>query len=90
MKKIYIYKKDPYAAIQAAYGHLKLDLPNNLKEIKNIYNKEGHFYYLGIDEDLNEVYLLYSNKRGAILKNLLNGFAHLYNEDVELIDLEKK
>jgi len=90
MKIIYVYNKKPKLVIMAAYAHLKLDIHENLKYIDIKYRKEGYFCYLGIDEDLNEIYLLYSNKRGPILKNLLNGIAHICNEEVKVIDLEKK
>ncbi|GEM_PF-1471970 len=90
MKIIYIYKKNPYAAITAAYVHLKLNIPENLKNIQNNYSKEGYFYYLGLDEGLNEVYLLYISKNSYILKNLLNGFANIYDEEVVIIDLDNK
>lgn len=88
MKIICLCKKDPCAAIIAAYGHLKINgdaIPN---QIKDSHKKEGHFYYLGLDEKLNEVYFLYSSKGNYILENLLKGFAHLYDEEVRIINLE--
>lgn len=88
MKIVYMFNKNPYAAIMAAYVHLKLDFPKDIKYIKNDY-REGYFYYLGIDKELNEVYLLYSSKNRIILKNLLKGFADLYEEEVLVIDSEK-
>ncbi len=88
MKIIYVYKKKSYAAIIAAYVHLKLNTSKQSNNIKHKNNKEGHFLYLGIDQELNEVYLLNSSKPGPILKNLLNGFANLYNEKILVIELE--
>ncbi len=84
MKIIYVFNKNFYAAIGAAYLHLRLDIP---KDIMNIYNEEGNFYYLGIDMELNEVYLLYSSKYNYILKNLLEGFSDLYGEKILTIYL---
>ncbi len=85
MKIIYVFNKNSYAAIKAAYIHLKLDIPKNFRYIIDNYNEEGNFYYLGIDAELNEVYLLYSSKCNLILKNLLNGFSNLYNEEISII-----
>ncbi|MCK9267892.1 MAG: DUF3189 family protein [Alkaliphilus sp.] len=85
MKIIYVFNKNSYAAIKAAYLHLKLDISENFKDIVNIYNEEGNFYYLGIDAELNEIYLLYSRKYNYILKNLLGGFSDLYNEKTLVI-----
>lgn len=90
MKIIYVFNKNSYAAIKAAYVHLKLDISKNFKDIVNNYNEEGNFYYLGTDIELNEVYLLYSSKCNPILKNLLKSFANLYNEEVLLIYSIKK
>ncbi len=90
MKIIYIYHKNFYAAIKAAYMHLKLQIPENLKDIKDKYSREGHFYYLGIDGELNEIYLLYSKKNSYMLRNLLNSFASLYSDEVIIIDLDNK
>ena len=85
MKIIYVFNKNSYAAIEAAYLHLKLDIPENFKEIVSAYNEEGNFYYLGIDAELNEIYLLYSSKYNHILKNLLGGFSDLYDEETLVI-----
>ena len=85
MKIIYVFNKNSHAAIKAAYLHLKLDIPGNFREIVSSYNEEGNFYYLGIDTELNEIYLLYSSKYNYILKNLLGGFSDLYNEEVLVI-----
>jgi len=90
MKIIYVYKKNLYAALIAAYTDLKLEIPQSIEYISDIYNKEGYFYYLGIDEKLNQVYLLYSRKNSYILENLLNGFAHLYDEEIKVINPENK
>lgn len=84
MKIIYVFNKNFYAAVEAAYLHLRLDIP---KDIMNIYNEEGNFYYLGIDTELNEIYLLYSSKYNYILKNLLEGFSDLYGEKILTIYL---
>jgi len=89
MKIIYLYKKDRYAAIMAAYTHLNFSSMEDFKFIDQ-YKKEGYFYYLGMDEEFNEVYLLYSKKRGPILKNLLKGFAHICDEEIKVIDLDYK
>ena len=88
MKIIYVYKKDPYAAIMAACAHLKLNVDHKPKLVNNKFKKEGYFFYLGIDEELNEVYLLYSRKNGYILNNLLIGFGHIYGEKVMIINTE--
>ena len=79
MKIIYVSNKSFYAAVEAAYLHLKSDIPEN---ITNVYNEEGNFYYLGVDRELNEIYLLYSSKYNYILKNLLEGFSDLYDEKI--------
>ena len=85
MKIIYVFNKNSYAAIKAAYLHLKLDISENFRDVVDSYNEEGNFYYLGIDTELNEVYLLYSSKYNYILKNLLGGFSDLYNEEILVI-----
>ena len=85
MKIIYVFNKNFYAAIKAAYLHLKLDISGDLKDVIDNYNEEGHFYYLGIDIELNEVYLLHSSKCNYILKNLLEGFSNLYGEEILVI-----
>lgn len=87
MKIIYLYRKNAYAAIMAAYAHLKLNIPKDLVHMREGYGQEGYFFYLGMDEDFNEVYLLYSERRGLILTNLLNGFATLYNQHIKIFDL---
>lgn len=85
MKIIYVFNKNSYAAIKAAYLHLKLDISENFRYVVDSYNEEGNFYYLGIDTELNEIYLLYSSKYNYILKNLLWGFSDLYNEEILVI-----
>ncbi len=85
MKIIYVFNKNFYAAVKAAYLHLKLDFPENLEDTINSYNEEGNFYYLGVDIELNEIYLLHSSKCNYILKNLLRGFSNLYNEEILII-----
>ena len=85
MKIIYVFNKKFYAAVKAAYLHLELDIPKNFRNIINNYNEEGNFYYLGMDTELNEVYLLHSKKCNHILKNLLKGFSNLYNEETLVI-----
>ncbi|HZK58195.1 MAG TPA: DUF3189 family protein [Clostridia bacterium] len=85
MKIIYVFNKNSYAAIKAAYLHLKLDFPEDFKDIVNCYSEEGSFYYLGIDIELNEIYLLRSSKCNYILKNLLKGFSNLYNKEILII-----
>jgi len=87
MKIIYLYRRNAYAAIMAAYAHLKLNAPKNLDYVRESYRKEGYFFYLGMDEDFNEVYLLYSERKGLILTNLLHGFAALYHQNIKIIDL---
>lgn len=83
MKIIYLYNKN-------AYAHLKLRTYEDMTYIKNNYNEEGNFYYLGTDVELNEVYLLYSKKNNYILKNLLQGFSSLYDEEILIMDLDNK
>ncbi len=90
MKIIYLYNKNAYAAFKAAYAHLKLRTYEDMTYIKNNYNEEGNFYYLGTDVELNEVYLLYSKKNNYILKNLLQGFSSLYDEEILIMDLDNK
>jgi len=90
MKIIYVYKKNLHGVITAAYRDLKLDIVDEFKYIDNIYTKEGHFYYLGIDEKLNQIYLLNSNKSGYMLENLLNGLAHIYNDEIKVINPKNK
>lgn len=85
MKIIYVFNKNSYAAIKAAYLRLKLGIPPNFNGIIDSYKEEGRFYYLGVDMELNEVYLLHSNKCNYILKNLLKGFSNLYGEEVFVI-----
>lgn len=88
MKIIYVYNKNFYAAIKAAYMHLKLNIPEDIEHLNKIYNKEGEFFYLGLDENLNEVYLLYSKKNSYILENLLKGLAHMYRDEIKVINNE--
>ncbi len=84
MKIIYI-KKNSYAAAEAAYMHLKSDVSENFRNIVGSCCDEGHFYYLGIDAELNEIYLLYCNKCTIILKNLLESLSDLFNEEILVI-----
>lgn len=89
MKIIYLYNKNVYAALKAAYTHLKLKIPIEIKNIKHKYNEKGHFYYIGMDIELNEIYLLKSRKNNYILKNLLQGFSNLYDEEILIVDSDK-
>lgn len=85
MKIVYVFNKNFYAAVKAAYLHLKLDFPASFEDIINSYNEEGNFNYLGVDIESNEIYLLRSSKCNYILKNLLKGFSNLYNEEILII-----
>ena len=85
VKIVYIFDKNSYAAAKAAYIHLRLNFSENFKSIIDNCIKKNDFYYLGVDAELNEIYLLYSNKCSFILKNLLQGLSDLYNEKILVI-----
>ncbi|AKL95605.1 hypothetical protein CACET_c21590 [Clostridium aceticum] len=88
MKIIYVYKKNVYAAYKAAYLHLKLDensIPHEgLREI----NREVKPYYIGLDEDLNEVYIADGGRNLTIYRNVMEGLSSIYGEEIKIIDIK--
>lgn len=84
MRMIYIYRYNDYAAITAAYLHLKMNteqiqVQSKLQPMK--------LYYVGIDEELKEIYLLKYTIKKSILMNILQGIGNIFNEDVVIQDL---
>lgn len=87
MKIILAYNRNNYAAFQAAYLRLKLD-PSLLERIKKIFKANANAiqpYYLGLDKDLNEVYIVNCGKDPIIFKNSIEGLGKIYGEEVEVI-----
>jgi len=84
MRIIYTYKKNRYAAYKAAYLHLGIDinLIGNTKDIK----EDIKPYYLGLDKDLNEVYISNSGRNTNIFNNIILGLSNIYNEDIKTIN----
>ncbi|KAB3533168.1 DUF3189 family protein [Alkaliphilus serpentinus] len=82
MKYIYIYRKNDYAALLAAYLRLKN------KTISTNQIKFG-ILFLGIDEELNEVYIVKYRRNPQVLINLLKGIGEIYREELKIIDLGK-
>lgn len=85
MKIIYTYKKNIYAAYEAAYLHLGLDT-KLMPKTKNII-KEIKLYYLGLDEDLNEVYIANVGRKVKIFNNVIMGLSNIYGEEIKIINL---
>lgn len=87
MKIIYGYKRNIYAAYSAAYLRLKLDptlLDGRQTELKEKH-KEIKPFYLGLDEEFNEVYIANCGKNPTIFKNTMEGLSKLYDEEIEVI-----
>lgn len=87
MKIIYAYKGNIYAAYSAAYLRLKLDpaLLNGIQNQLEDKHKEIKPYYLGLDEDLNEIYIANYGKNPTIFKNTMEGLGKLYEEEIKVI-----
>ena len=85
MKIIYTTKKDNYAAVKAAYLHL--NLTSELNE-EDIYIEPMRFYYLGLDKEDNEIYVVNYYKNKHIYKNIVEGLARLYNQGVLIVDID--
>ncbi|ARE87963.1 DUF3189 family protein [Clostridium formicaceticum] len=88
MKIVYVYKKNVYAAYKAAYLHLKLDANALSQEVLKKANREVKPYYLGVDEDLNEVYVADGGRNLTIYKNVIEGLASIYGEEIKIIDIK--
>ncbi|KAB3538560.1 DUF3189 family protein [Alkaliphilus pronyensis] len=85
MKYIYVFKKNDYAALLAAYIHLKMDY----KHIKTKAIEPMKLFFMGIDHKLNEVYIIKSSCKIKILINILNGLATIFNHSIIIINLSK-
>lgn len=90
MKILYIYKKNMYAALEAAYIHLKLDvfLLNTMEYDLGRKYKQNTLHYIGMDEEYNEVYVINYGRNIKIFKNIINSFGQLYKEEIKIIALE--
>lgn len=86
MKIIYIYRKWDYAAILAAYLHLKGNPPHKTENYTLEIMKP---YYIGLDEKGREIYLLKYKAKKEILVNILYGLGDIFNEEIKIIDLCK-
>lgn len=86
MKIIYIFRNNDYAAILAAYIHLKMKIPSKIQQAPL---KKMRLYYIGIDEEQKEVYLLKYSMKKHILMNILVGIGDIFNEGVKIIELER-
>lgn len=80
MKYIYIYKKNDYAALLAAYLHLGSKSPTEVIDGIN---------FMGIDKNLHEVYLLKYSSNKLVLTNLLKGIGEVFKDDIKVIDISK-
>lgn len=85
LKIIYATRNNSYAALEAAYLHLNIE--SELE--KDIIGLESmRFYYLGLDYESNEVYIINYYKNKHIFRNIVNGFAKLYDKNVLIVDLD--
>jgi hypothetical protein len=85
MKIIYIFKRNDYAATLAAYLHLKKKMPEEKTKPKF---EKMQLYFMGVDHNLAEIYLLkYPNKK-HILMNILQGIGDIFKEEIKIIDLK--
>jgi len=85
LKIIYTTKKDNYAAVKAAYTHLQLNQEISEQDI----NMEPmRFYYLGLDRDGNEIYVINYYKDKHIYKNIVEGLARIYEDNVLIVDMD--
>ncbi|MCC5911885.1 MAG: DUF3189 family protein [Clostridiaceae bacterium] len=92
MKIIYAYKKNIYAALKAAYLHLKLQ-EDGISRSKEALEKMHHQikpHYIGLDENLNEVYVANYGRKKEIFNNVIKGLGNMYEEEVEIINLTKE
>lgn len=85
MKNIYIYRHNDYAAIRAAY--LRLKIPKEIPRVIPL--KTMKLYFIGVDENLEEVYLLKYAIKKTILINILMGIGEIFNEEIYIIDLTR-
>ncbi|MBM7614568.1 DUF3189 family protein [Alkaliphilus hydrothermalis] len=86
MKIIYIFRNNDYAAILAAYIHLKINIPPNLEQAPL---KKMKLYYMGVDEEQRQVYLLKYSMKKHILMNILHGVGNIFNEGIRIIELKR-
>ncbi|SES65041.1 Protein of unknown function [Natronincola peptidivorans] len=87
MKIVYAYKKNIYAAYRAAYLHLSLNpqlIPKSRRELMRSHENIKP-YYLGIDEDLNEIYIASCGRNYTIFQNAMEGIGRIYGEEVQII-----
>lgn len=87
MKIVYIFRNNDYAAILAAYIHLKINIPTRFQQ--RIPLEKMKLYYMGVDEEQKEVYLLKYSMKKHILMNILQGIGNIFNEGVRIIELER-
>ena len=86
MKIIFASKKDSYEAVKAAYKHMNIDEkkadPNcNLGKIR--------LYYIGLDDENNQIYVSNYYKNKHIFKNIVQGLGKIYDEKVIILDIDK-
>lgn len=84
MKIFYVYQKNYYAAILAAYIHLGI---NNSHPYKNIYIDKMQYKYCGISRSLDEIYIANCGKNKEIFINLLEGWGKINDIELKIFDL---